>query len=299
MTAGASIAPPARRFFPELAASPKAPWMNWRLCILPLPRGNRTRSGLRIGPWAHRRATAIGLPGACRSRGFVAWNPPRVFGAHCWKGSRASGRLSGCRARLVQPPRGIVAMTMKRHAASRHWRMLWRTTTSRTSSIPIRAASSRARPSPACSSARPLRSAWTAKRLGGTTSWSSGGGAASNMRRCIRGPATGMQLDRPRPRRLQSPQPTFAPRRHATRSSLRHPAALARGSLTLAAGRLATIFRGPHRHVLYFDLRKHGKCVGCPSLVSPSRYRVFSWYQDVTDRSSKRPIEAAGMAIRP
>jgi putative transposase len=43
----------------------------------------------------------------------------------------------------------------------------------------------RARPSPACSPATTLRSAWTAKGLGGTMSSSSGCGAASNMRRCI------------------------------------------------------------------------------------------------------------------
>ena len=50
--------------------------------------------------------------------------------------------------------------------------------------------SSRARPSPACSPTTVLRSAWTAKGLGGTTSSSSGYGAASNTRRCICGPTT-------------------------------------------------------------------------------------------------------------
>ena len=42
-------------------------------------------------------------------------------------------------------------------------------TASRTSSIPTRARSSLARPSPACSPPTALRSAWTVKGLGGTT----------------------------------------------------------------------------------------------------------------------------------
>src|SRR6266446_4911003 len=61
---------------------------------------------------------------------------------------------------------------------------------SRRSSTPIRVRSSRARPSPACSPTTALRSAWTARALGGTTSSSSGCGAASSTRRCICGPTT-------------------------------------------------------------------------------------------------------------
>ena len=61
----------------------------------------------------------------------------------------------------------------------------WRVTASRISSTPIKARSSRAWPSPACSPATTLRSAWTVKELGGTMSSSSGCGAASNMKRCI------------------------------------------------------------------------------------------------------------------
>ena len=48
----------------------------------------------------------------------------------------------------------------------------------------------RLRPSPACSPTTALRSAWTAKVPGGTTSSSSGCGAASNTRRSICGPTT-------------------------------------------------------------------------------------------------------------
>ena len=54
----------------------------------------------------------------------------------------------------------------------------------------IRARSSRARPSPACSPATALRSAWTAKAPGATMSSSSGCGAASNTRRSICEPTT-------------------------------------------------------------------------------------------------------------
>ena len=78
----------------------------------------------------------------------------------------------------------------KRHSASRRWRMPWLVTASQRSSIRTRVRSSRARPSPACSPTTVLRSAWTAKGLGGTTSSSSGYGAASNTRRCICGPTT-------------------------------------------------------------------------------------------------------------
>src|SRR3974390_2404808 len=56
---------------------------------------------------------------------------------------------------------------------------------SRRSSIPTKARSSPARPSPACSPRTPSPSAWTEKAPGGTTSSSSGYGAASNTRRSI------------------------------------------------------------------------------------------------------------------
>jgi putative transposase len=44
--------------------------------------------------------------------------------------------------------------------------------------------------SPACSPTKALRSAWTARGLGGTTCSSNGYGAVSNTRRCICGPTT-------------------------------------------------------------------------------------------------------------
>ena len=63
------------------------------------------------------------------------------------------------------------------------WRMPWPVTASRKSSTPIRARSSPARPSPACSPEMGSPSAWTARALGATTCSSNGCGAASNTRR--------------------------------------------------------------------------------------------------------------------
>ena len=57
-------------------------------------------------------------------------------------------------------------------------------------SIRIRVRSSPAWPSPACSPTTALRSAWTAKGLGGTMSSSSSCGAASNTKRYTCGPTT-------------------------------------------------------------------------------------------------------------
>jgi putative transposase len=65
----------------------------------------------------------------------------------------------------------------------------WLVTASRRSSIPLRARSSPVQPSPACSPVTASPSAWTAKAPGGTTSSSSGCGAASNTRRSISAPA--------------------------------------------------------------------------------------------------------------
>src|SRR4051794_17601481 len=83
-----------------------------------------------------------------------------------------------------------LSITMEASFCVRRWRMRWRVTASRRSSTPIRAHSSRAWPSPACSPATALRSAWTEKGPGGTMSSSSGCGAASNTRRCTCGPTT-------------------------------------------------------------------------------------------------------------
>jgi len=78
-----------------------------------------------------------------------------------------------------------LSITMEARCASRRWKMLWPDTASRRSSIPIKARSSPARPSPACSPATASPSAWTAKGLGATTCSSNGCGAASNTRRSI------------------------------------------------------------------------------------------------------------------
>ena len=106
------------------------------------------------------------------------WRVASSIWLSCSTGSAAACCRGGCRSRW------------KRHSASRRWRMPWLVTASRTSSTPTRARSSRARPSPACSPTTALRSAWTAKGLGGTTCSSSGCGAASNTRRSICEPTT-------------------------------------------------------------------------------------------------------------
>src|SRR5262245_40280339 len=86
--------------------------------------------------------------------------------------------------------RGAYRLRWRRRSASRRWRMPWLVTAGRRSSIRTRVRSSRARPLPVCSPTTVLRSAWTAKALGGTTCSSSVCGAASNTRRCICGPTT-------------------------------------------------------------------------------------------------------------
>src|SRR5260370_7940694 len=68
--------------------------------------------------------------------------------------------------------------------------MGWLGTASGTSSTAIRAASSPARPSPACSPTTASQSAWTARAPGATTYSSNACGAASNTRRSICGPTT-------------------------------------------------------------------------------------------------------------
>jgi hypothetical protein len=73
---------------------------------------------------------------------------------------------------------------------SRHWRMRWLTTASRTSAIPTKARSSLALSSPACLPPTALRSAWMVKGLGETTYSSSACSAASSTRKCTCDPTT-------------------------------------------------------------------------------------------------------------
>ena len=99
------------------------------------------------------RAGPQDLPvSAARARDHAA--EPGVGDGHHLHPDGARLRLSGGGARLVQPPRAVVAAVdhdgggvLRRDAA----RMLWRATASRRSSIRTRARSSPARPSPACS----------------------------------------------------------------------------------------------------------------------------------------------------
>ena len=92
-------------------------------------------------------------------------------------------RLSGRDHRLVQPPRAGLA-TVEHHGHSSFCvEALERRSgalASPRSSTPTRAASSPAKPSPACSRGRHRRSAWTARAAGSTTSSSSGSGVRSN-----------------------------------------------------------------------------------------------------------------------
>ena len=102
-------------------------------------------------------------------------------------------RLPGGRARLVQPARAVVARidhdgsgVLRRDiggclGSSRQAGHLQHRPRARSSPV---------RPSPAYLPTTALRSAWTARVPGGTTSSSSGCGAASNTRRCICGPTT-------------------------------------------------------------------------------------------------------------
>ena len=118
---------------------------------------------------------------AARDRDRAA--EPGVGDGHHLHPDGARLRLSGCRARLVQPSRAVVARLdhdgsgiLRRGAGG----CLGSSQQARGLQYEPGSSSSRARPSPACSPTTVLRSAWTAKGLGGITSSSSGYGAASN-----------------------------------------------------------------------------------------------------------------------
>ena len=180
---------------------------------------------------------------------------PGVGDGHHLHPDGARLRLSGRRARLVQPSRAVVAAVDHDGGGilrRRRWRTRWRATASRRSSTPIRARSSRARPSPACSPTTALRSAWTARAPGATTSSLSGCGAASNMRRCICRPTTASA--RPAVRSAVYLDFYNGRRPHSsldgthTRSSLLHSTAIPLGSLTPAETPLIdaeNLFRQP------------------------------------------------------
>jgi len=125
-------------------------------------------------------------------RGMEITRPkPGLGNGHHLHPDGARLRVSRCRSRLGNPPGSVVAAVdhdggglLRRD----HWRTPSLVTASPKSSIPTRARSSPARPSPARSPATASRSAWMAKEHGGTTCSSSGCGAASNTRRYICGP---------------------------------------------------------------------------------------------------------------
>ena len=77
------------------------------------------------------------------------WRGASSISLSYWTGRPAGFCLGGYRSRW------------KRHSASRHWRMLWLVTESRKFSTRIKARSSPARRSPACSPVTASPSAWT------------------------------------------------------------------------------------------------------------------------------------------
>ncbi len=144
------------------------------------PRTTKPEPGHKIYPYLLRGMEIVAAATRCgRWTSLTSrWRVASSIWLSCSTGSAVAYCRGGCRSRW------------KRHSASRRWRMPWLVTASRTSSTRTRARSSRARPSPACSPTAALRSAWTAKGLGGTTCSSSACGAASSTRRSICEPTT-------------------------------------------------------------------------------------------------------------
>src|ERR1700687_3976833 len=134
--------------------SPSPATRSIRTCCAASRSGGRTRSG----PWTSRT---------------FRWRTASSISPSCSTGRPAACCHGGCRSRW------------RRRSASRRWRMLWPVTAGRTSSIPIRGRSSRARRSPVCLPATASPSAWMAKGPCGTTCSLSGCGVASNTRRSI------------------------------------------------------------------------------------------------------------------
>jgi hypothetical protein len=109
---------------------------------------------------------------------------------------------------------------------------------SRTSSTPIKAASSPAQPSPPFWPTAASRSAWTARALGATTSSSSASGGRSNMRRSICEPMTASLRRALRSAviwtgLLQPQAPAFEPERPHPAQSLFRPHAPGSGGMNL------------------------------------------------------------------
>ena len=141
------------------------------------PRTTKPEPGHKIYPYLLRdleitrpnQAWAMDITYIPMARGFV-------YLTVVLDGSAAGFWHGGCRSRW------------RRASASRHSKTPWLITVSPRSSIPIRARSSPAWPSLACSLSKASRSAWMAKALGGTMCSSSVCGAPSNTKRYICGP---------------------------------------------------------------------------------------------------------------
>ena len=153
--------------------------------------------GSALSPSAHdqARTRAQDLSVSAARRRDHATEPGVGDGHHLYPdGARL--RLSGRRARLVQPSRAVVERID--HDGRRHSCVetlesaFWLVMAGRTFSTPIRAASSPARHSLACLRSKTASpSAWTARGgFGATMSSSSGCGVASSTRRFISEPMT-------------------------------------------------------------------------------------------------------------
>ena len=111
------------------------------------PRTTKPEPGHKIYPYLLRGMTiarpnqvwAMDITPAFAGAGSTSrWNAASSIWPWCSIGSAVACCRGGCRSRW------------RRRSASKHWRMLWPVTASRTSSTPTRARSSPARPSPAC-----------------------------------------------------------------------------------------------------------------------------------------------------
>ena len=209
-----------------------------------------------LSPSAHDEAGArpqdLSVP-AARHRDHAA--EPGVGDGHHLHPDGAWLRLSGGGARLVQPPRAVVARVdhdgggvLRRDVGGCLGSSRQAGHLQHRPGLAVH----RQRPSPACSPRTASRSAWTARAPGATTCSSSGCGAASNTRRFICAPTTASA--KPAHRSAAISTSTMQRRPHSsldgthTRSSLLQPAAPPLGSLTPAEAPLSdaeNLFRQP------------------------------------------------------
>src|SRR5260370_1314127 len=177
--------------------------------------------------------------------------------------------------------------------------MLWLVRASRKSSIPTRARSSPARPSPARSPATASRSVWMAKEPGGTTCSLSGCGAASNTRRCICGPTKPSARPAPRSadisistmaadriRALTTPhqiKPTSTSRHSAWRPNQGRRSTYRRGESVQTSGTSSQVRREHSRNVRARSNQPH---VALDDIDQLRNFIDTVFPQDLADRGS-------------